>query len=127
MRSRLRAQTTQQSSSLDRGMAAHPAHTRDVGRVHVLLLECWNLRCSNKWFGVSREPITREQAEAAIRRCPKCDSERTRQVGPISPAIAEVNAKAGVLRFQMLVADGDGVEVPTGEWKYVPWDSGTIP
>ncbi len=100
-------------------LARNPGHVGDLGEVWVELRCCADLRCSLEWAALSR----RDEEMAPGIPCPKCGTRRSIPMEDRFRALAEVNARAGVLRYQRL----DQTGTPRGTWHYVPWSRESLP
>jgi hypothetical protein len=96
----------------------NPTHIGDLGVRWVVRLKCGRLTCSCEWVWLSKEPP--DVPELACVRCSyrgrMFELRRTR-------AIVEVNARAGVGRYQAVEGENDA---PYGPWEYFPWDPATL-
>ena len=90
---------------------------RDVGIVVVSELGHATLKCRRTTLLVQRddEPAS-DEVEFTTLRCEACGLPIV--VSSMTRAIAEIS-KGGILRYRVLT-EHDGIERPTGPWRYVP-------
>ena len=110
--------------------ARNPPHVGDLGVVWVQRYACDRLDCTFAWLGIFRR---QDDPDPEDLQCPRCKRPAPREeivagkegrrsvnrllVGKREQAVAEVNAKQGVLRWQRVGDDG----VAFGPHEYAPW------